>query len=116
MTNLEQEMRKAMAKCTVTKIHGQPTNQDIHHLDDELTVILSSFPSKLGGGIHGHAGLVKNVADYELFVPGTPFIVLATPRVYPLGNIPAAQCGQQEAEHKALVAQFQTHSWEPAKG
>ncbi len=32
----------------------------------------------------------------------------ANPGVYPLGNIPAAQQGQREAEHKALVAQFQT--------
>jgi hypothetical protein len=94
MTNLEQETRKAIAECTVTKIHGQPTNQDIDHLDYELTAIASSFPSKLGGGIHGHAGLVKNVADYKLFVPGTPFIVPANPGVYPLGNIPAAQCRQ----------------------
>jgi hypothetical protein len=108
MTNLEQETRKAIAECTVTKIHGQPTNQDINHLDNELTAIASSFPSELGGGIHGHAGLVKNVADYKLFAPGTPFIVPANPGVYPLGNIPAAQRGQREAEHKALVAQFQT--------
>jgi hypothetical protein len=72
MTNLEQETRKAIAKCTVMKIHRQPTNQDIDHLDDELTAIASSFPPKLGGGIHGHAGLVKNVADYKLFAPGMP--------------------------------------------
>jgi hypothetical protein len=108
MTNLEQETRKAIAECTVTQIHGQPRNQDIDHLDNELTAIASSFPSKLGGGIHGHAGLVKNITDYKLFAPGTPFIVLANPGVYPLGNIPAAQHGQQEAEHKALVAHFQT--------
>jgi hypothetical protein len=108
MTNLEQETWKAIAECTVTNIHGQPTNQDINHLDDELTAIASSFPSELGGGIHGHAGLVKNVADYELFAPGTLFIVPANQGVYPLGNIPAAQRGQREAEHKALVAQFQT--------
>jgi hypothetical protein len=101
-------MQKAIAKCTVTKIHGQPTNQDIDHLDNELTAIASSFPSKMGGGIHGHAGLVKNLADYELFAPGMPFIVPANPGVYSLGNISAAQRGQREAEHKALVAQFQT--------
>ena len=108
MTNPEQETRKAVAECTVTKIHGQPTNQDIDILDDELTAIASSFPSELGGGLHGHAGLVKNEADYELFAPGTPFVVPANPGVYPLGNIPAAQRGQREAEHKALQMQFQT--------
>ena len=82
MTNLEQETRKAIAKCTVTKINGQPTNQDINGLDDELTAIVSSFPSKLGGGLHGHAGLVKNVTDYELFAQGTLFVVPANSGVY----------------------------------
>jgi hypothetical protein len=53
MANPEQETRKAVAECTVTKIHGQPTNQDIDILDDELTAIASSFPSELGGGLHG---------------------------------------------------------------
>ncbi len=92
----------------MTKIHSQPTNQDIDILDDELTAIASSFPSELGGGLHGHAGLVKSDADYKILAPGTPFVVPANPGVYPLGVIPAAQQGQREAEHKALVMQFQT--------
>ena len=108
MTNPEQEARKSVAEYTVTKIHRQPTIQDIDILDDELTAIASSFPSELGGGLHGHAGLVKTDADYEIFAPGTPFVVPANPGVYPLGNIPAAQRGQREAEHKALQTQFQT--------
>ncbi len=48
MTNPEQETQKAVAECTVTKIHGQPTNLDIDILDDELTAIASSFSSELG--------------------------------------------------------------------
>ncbi len=56
MTNPKLETCKAVAECTVTKIHGQPTNQDIDILDDELTAIASSFSSELGGGLHGHAG------------------------------------------------------------
>ena len=108
MTITEQETRKAVAECTVTKIYGQPTNKDLDKLDEELTAIASSFPSELGGGAHGHAGLVKSVADYELFAPGTPFIIPANPGHYPQGPIPAAQRAQREAEHKALVVQFQT--------
>lgn len=108
MTNPEQETRKAVAEYTVTKIQGQPTNRDIDRLEDELIAIASSFHSELGGGLHGHAGLVKSVADYELIAPGTPFIFPANPGVYPQGAIPAAQRPQREAEHKALVAQFQT--------
>ncbi len=107
MTNTEQETRKAVAEFPVTKVLGQPTNQDINLLDDELTAIASSFPTSLGGGLHGHAGLVNSVADYKLMAPGTPFIIPANPGVYPAGNILAAQRGQWEAEHKKLIQQFQ---------
>ena len=108
MTITEQDTRKLVAECAVTKIHGQPTTNDIDLLDDELTAIASSFPSELGGGLHGHAGLVKNAADYALFAPGTPFNVPANPGHYPQGPIPAVQRAQREAEHKALIVQFQT--------
>ncbi len=100
-------MRKAVAKFTVTKVLSQPTNQDIILLDNELTAIASSFPTSLGGGLHGHTGLVTSVANYKLMATGTPFIVPANPGVYPAGNIPAAQFEQWEAEHKELIQQFQ---------
>ena len=109
MAITEQDTRKAVAESTaVTKIHGQPTTQDIDRLDDELTAIASSFPSELGGGMHGHAGLVKTDVDYATFAPATPFVVPANPGHYPAGPIPAAQRSQREHEHKALVVQFQT--------
>jgi hypothetical protein len=106
---MEQDMRKAVAICTVAKIHGQPRNKDINRLEDEHTAIASSFPSKLGGGLHGNMRLVKSIADYDAFAPGTPFVPPPNSGHYPQGNILAAQCGQGEAEHKAaLIAQFQT--------
>ena len=108
MTNPEQETRKAVAECTVTKVYGQPTNRDIDRLEDELTAIASNFHSDLGGGLHGHAGLIKSDADYALIAPGTPFVFPANPGIYPAGAMTAAQCPQREAEHKALIAQFQT--------
>jgi hypothetical protein len=44
-------MRTAFAEFTVTKVHDQPTNQDINLLDDEQTAIeLSFFPTILGEG------------------------------------------------------------------
>ena len=107
MPNTEQETRAAIAEFTVTKVLGQPTNQDIDLLDDELTAIASSFPTSLGGGLHGHAGLIKTVADYELLAPGNPFVIPPNPGVYPAGPIPAAQRGQREAEHKELIREFE---------
>ncbi len=90
MTNTEQETQKADAKFPMMKVLGQPTNQDINLLDNEFTAIVSSFPTSLGGGLHGHAVLLKSIADYKLMAPGTPFIVPANPGIYPAGNILAA--------------------------
>jgi len=108
MAITEQENRKAVVEHTMTTIQGQPMTKEIDLLDNKLTAIASSFPSNLGGGMHGHAGLVKNAANYALFAPGFPFVVPANPGLYPAGPIPAVQCAQRETEHKALVVQFQT--------
>ena len=108
MPNQEEETRKDISEREVTKVHGQPTNQDLDLLKDELLRIASSFYSELGGGAHGHAGLLLSDVDYAAMAPGTPFVVPPNPGVYPAGAIPAAQCAQREAEHKALIKQFQT--------
>jgi hypothetical protein len=62
MTNPEQETRKTVAESAVTKIHGQPTNQDLERLSEELIAIASNIPSELGGGLQGHAGLIQDAA------------------------------------------------------
>ena len=108
MTNPEQETRKTVAESAVTKIHGQPTNQDLERLSEELIAIASNIPSELGGGLQGQAGLIQDAATYDLIAPGTPFIFPANPGVYPQGNFPAAQRGQREVEHKAQVTTFLT--------
>lgn len=108
MPNQEEETRKDVSEREVTKVHGQPTNQDLDLLEDELLRIASSFYSELGGGAHGHAGLLLSDVDYAAMAPGTPFVIPPNPGVYPAGAIPAAQRAQREAEHKALIKQFQT--------
>lgn len=107
MPNTEQETRAAIAEFTVTKVLGQPTSQDIDLLEDELIAIASSFPTSLGGGLFGHAGLLKTAAEYDQLAPGTPFVVPPNPGTYPAGVIPAAQRGQREAEHKELIKEFE---------
>jgi hypothetical protein len=49
------ETRDELRKESVTKIHGQPTDQDITALKKELITIAASIPTGLGGGNHGHA-------------------------------------------------------------
>ena len=64
MPNQEEETRKDVEERTVTKVHGQPTNQDLDLLENELLRIASSIYSELGGGAHGHAGLLLSDVDY----------------------------------------------------
>jgi hypothetical protein len=108
MPNQEEETQKDVAKYKVTKVHGQPTNQDLDLLEDELLQIASSYYSELGGGSHRHASFLLSADDYKAMAPRTPFVVPANRGVYPAGVIPAAQRLQQEAKHKALIMQFQT--------
>ncbi len=61
-----------LRKELVAKIHGQPTDQDITTLEKELVSIAASIPSGLGGGNHGHAGIIVEPAKY-LTMTGVAF-------------------------------------------
>jgi hypothetical protein len=62
MPNEEEEIQKDIAKREVKKVHGQPTNQNIDLLEDDLWVA-SSYYSESGGGAHGHASLLLSAVD-----------------------------------------------------
>jgi hypothetical protein len=74
------ETRNELRKETVTKIHGQPTDQDITMLEKELIAIAASIPTGLGGGNHGHAGLIVDAAKY-LTMAGQAFIAPPNPGI-----------------------------------
>ncbi len=104
--DIREEVRKEM----VTKIHGQPTNQDLMILEKELIVILASIPMTLGGGNHGHAGIIMDPTRY-LQTAGVPFNNPANPGNYPAnvaGNAAAGVRAQAEAEHKEEVKEYET--------
>jgi hypothetical protein len=60
------EIREEVRKESVTKIHGPPTSQDLTLLEKELIAILASIPMTLGGGDHGHAGIIMDPSRYLL--------------------------------------------------
>ncbi len=95
----------------VTKIHGQPKENDLTTLEKELIAIAASIPSTLGGGTHGHAGVIAESAKYILMTGGTAFVNSANPGVYyPAGqqaNATAGTRAREEAIHKELVAHEQ---------
>jgi hypothetical protein len=70
-------------KETVTKINGQPTNQDLTILEKELIAILANIPTTLGGGNHGHAKTIVKPTKYLLMTGGVAFVNTANPGTYP---------------------------------
>ena len=48
---------------TLTKIHGEPTYFQLKELKNELKSNATSVTTDLGGGGHGHLGLVLTPAE-----------------------------------------------------
>jgi hypothetical protein len=104
------DVRDEVRKETVTKIHGQPTNKDLTILEKELIAILANIPTTLGGGNHGHAGILMDPARY-LLTAGVPFVNPANPGNYPAGvagNAAAGARARAEAQHKEEVKEYET--------
>ena len=51
---------------TLTKLHGEPTFEGVRLLHKELMVNSQTVHSDLGGGAHGHLGLVLSPRRYAL--------------------------------------------------
>ncbi len=101
------DTREELRKELVTKIHGQPKENNPTTMEKELITIAASIPSTLGGGNHGHAGSIAEPAKYILMAGGTMFMNPANPGVYPAGlqaNATAGTQAREEAIHKELVA------------
>ncbi len=105
------EIREEVRKETVTKIHGQPTNQDLTILEKELIAILANIPTTLGGGNHGHAGIIIETEKYLQLTGGITFDIPVNPGIYPTnvaGNAPTGMRAQVEAEHKEAIKEYET--------
>jgi hypothetical protein len=62
----------------ITKIDGQPTDEDLNLLIKELTNAAGSIATQNGGGEHGHVGIVINDAEYITFSNGGARFVVPT--------------------------------------
>ena len=62
----------------LTKIHGELTFETIKTIEDQLIANVQSVFSTLGGGQHGHLGLVLDPFNYSL-VSATPFHIPGLP-------------------------------------
>jgi hypothetical protein len=89
---LRAKTRDELRKELVTKIHGQPMDHDISTLEKELVSIAASIPSGLGGGNHGHAGIIVKPAKY-LTMAGVAFTNPIHHGIYPTGLAANAAAG-----------------------
>ena len=95
MTNSIQsvdDIRSTFPEPTVQKIIGEPTYENIKTLHDFLKSNAASIPTILGGGNHGHLGLVLQSALYTV-VTGSNFTAPNNPGATP--NIYEAATGAQ---------------------
>jgi hypothetical protein len=101
------ETRDELRKESITKIHGQPTDQDITTLKKELIAIAANIPTTLGGENYGRAGLIVDATKY-LTMAGVAFVIPPNPGIYPAGLAANAVAGTwaRAVEHKEEVAQY----------
>ena len=85
------------------KIHGAPTFESLSRLKRQLKANAQSVASDLGGGAHGHLGLVLSPAEYRS-VSATPYQMppLPGPLTIPRGSDSAEAVRRREAHHEKL--------------
>ena len=78
-TNSNKDYTTLFPFKSLTKIHGRPNFLGLRKIDKELTANASSIQSDLGGGAHGHLGLVKSTAEYAKIAPGNAYNIPTHP-------------------------------------
>jgi len=109
---IRQEIEEVFKSFDFTKIEGQPTDESLNLLVRELTNAAASIPTRLGGGNHGHVGVVINEAEYITFSNGgATFNPATNPGAYPttVDENNAAVREKQLAKHKELREVIFTH-------
>ena len=83
----------------------------MNKLTKELTNALGSVATELGGGEHGHVGLIVEDSEYTTFSRGMArYVATKNPKAYPENpDSDAAKREKKVAEHKAKIAEYETH-------
>ena len=108
---IRHDVEQGLEKYEITKIDGQPTDEDLNLLTKELTNAAGSVATLNGGGEHGHVGMVIDEAEYVLFSnSGAKFVVPTNPGAYPT-TVDADKVvrERQIAEHKAKCNEYETY-------
>ena len=96
----------------LTKINGKPTYPSLQMLHTELKANAASVPSTLlGGGLHGHLGLLLTVTAYATLQPTTAWVTPPNPGPFvppttgTSAQLAAARTVWLESQHQFEVCQ-----------
>ena len=108
---IRHDVGEGLEKYEITKIDGQPTDEDLNLLAKELTNAAGSVATQNGGGEHGHVGMVVKDAEYITFSrSGASFQVSTNPGPYPASvDQDKIIHERQIAEHKAEIVKYTTY-------
>ena len=108
---IRHNVEQGLEKYEITKIDGQPTDEDLNLLIKELTNAAGSVATQNGGREHGHVGMVIHDAEYITFSNGgARFLVPTNPGPYPTTvNSDKVKRECQIAEHKAECIEYETY-------
>ena len=109
---IRHDVEQGLEKYEVTKIEGQPTDEDLNQLTKELTNAAGSVATQNGGGEHGHVGMVVDEAEYVTFSQGNAKIIIpSNPGAYPttVDTTNAFICECQIAKHKAEIVEYEAY-------
>jgi len=100
-----------LEKYEITKIDGQPKDEDLNLLIKELTNAAGSVANRNGGRDHGHIGTVIDEAEYITFSnDGARFVVPTNPGPYPATvDTDKIIRERQIAEHRAECNEYETY-------
>ena len=102
------EITKAFPFQTVPKITGRPSYETIAAIHAKLKVNAASIPTPLGGGKHGHLGLVLPRTTYRTVANNTTFDRPANPGIHPTlePNATQARIAEVYRQHQVDVKIF----------
>ena len=91
---------------SITKIHGEPDCEQLKKLKDKLKANATKIPSELGGGAHGHLGLVLSATEY-INISAVSYVRSLHPGVLIIPpNATERTEKRRRDEHRRLMALF----------
>ena len=72
------DIEEGLKKYEITKIDGQPTDEDLNLLTKELTNAAGSVTTQNGGGEHGYVGMIVKEAKHVTFSRNAETFLVST--------------------------------------